>query len=708
MKKITLLFVFLSCFLGSAQIIEFQNIDFKNYLLGANVSNGRASTGTATFNPVASLHSEQNPLDIPFDSDPPYSLGYFEPNFSTSFLFQVQSYNVIDTNGDGEIQISEAEAITYLNLDNLVFSDTVNLNYFVNLKYLGLEGTTQQEGFIDFSQNTELEMLNTSNSELYGYSVSQNIGLTHYIGSNAEYLPDDLFSTYRPNLVFLNISRNSFAPQGADCSQFPALEELYINYNNIYFDSFSSINISQNLALKRLFIQGGNVNNIDISQHSLLSKVGIRYVSNLNNLDLSNKPFLNHVYCAAGANNIDVSNCPLLEELYLRYTNSPYVDLSDCESLKILDLYGSNFEIIDVSECPDLTNLEVRSNASLVYLNVKNNNPSIIPLFINSENENLQYICADEEDIDSIQNTIISAANFFPNFGLNIEVNSYCTFNPGGSSETFYEVTGDALIVDNETNCEDATDYYSFLKFNIFNGTNTGIFFSNQTGNYYTAVVDGSYTLTPIFENTDYFSIAPNNLTFNFTSSEDSLEQNFCITPNGIHHDLEVTIIPLDVAVPGFDYSCKILYKNKGNQPENPSLSLAFDDSVVDFLTSSIVPDTESGGLLSWDLGTLNVFETGSIIVNFNLNSPMETPPLNSGDIIGFLSTIEGAFDDETQDNNFFNLKQDVVNSYDPNDKTCLEGQSIHPEMIGEFVHYRIRFENTGTFPACKRLTSKF
>jgi hypothetical protein len=38
-----------------------------------------------------------------------------------------------------------------------------------------------------------------------------------------------------------------------------------------------------------------------------------------------------------------------------------------------------------------------------------------------------------------------------------------------------------------------------------------------------------------------------------------------------------------------------------------------------------------------------------------------------------------------------------VVNSYDPNDKTCLEGITITPNMVGEYVHYLIRFENNGT-----------
>jgi hypothetical protein len=55
---------------------------------------------------------------------------------------------------------------------------------------------------------------------------------------------------------------------------------------------------------------------------------------------------------------------------------------------------------------------------------------------------------------------------------------------------------------------------------------------------------------------------------------------------------------------------------------------------------------------------------------------------------------------DETPNDNAHTLKQIVVNSYDPNDKTCLEGATITPDRVGEFVHYLIRFENTGTATA--------
>jgi Zn-dependent M32 family carboxypeptidase len=45
-------------------------------------------------------------------------------------------------------------------------------------------------------------------------------------------------------------------------------------------------------------------------------------------------------------------------------------------------------------------------------------------------------------------------------------------------------------------------------------------------------------------------------------------------------------------------------------------------------------------------------------------------------------------------------LRQTVVNSFDPNDKTCLEGSTIPPSAVGKYVHYMIRFENKGTAEA--------
>jgi uncharacterized repeat protein (TIGR01451 family) len=46
---------------------------------------------------------------------------------------------------------------------------------------------------------------------------------------------------------------------------------------------------------------------------------------------------------------------------------------------------------------------------------------------------------------------------------------------------------------------------------------------------------------------------------------------------------------------------------------------------------------------------------------------------------------------------NTFTLVQTIVDSTNSNDKTCLEGSSITTDMVGDYLHYLIRFQNSGT-----------
>ncbi|WP_396144261.1 T9SS type A sorting domain-containing protein [Flavobacterium sp.] len=161
-----------------------------------------------------------------------------------------------------------------------------------------------------------------------------------------------------------------------------------------------------------------------------------------------------------------------------------------------------------------------------------------------------------------------------------------------------------------------------------------------------------------------------------------------------------MVVIPLLPARPGFDADYKIKYKNKGTSSETATLVFNYDDAVLDYVAATLVLTTQNVGSLSWNIGTIAPFQSGEFVITLNVNSPMETPAVNSGDILSYAATINGLNTDETPIDNTAAINQTVVNSYDPNDKTCLEGNTINPSMIGNYVHYKIRFENTGTFPA--------
>jgi Secretion system C-terminal sorting domain len=237
------------------------------------------------------------------------------------------------------------------------------------------------------------------------------------------------------------------------------------------------------------------------------------------------------------------------------------------------------------------------------------------------------------------------------------------------------------------------------LKVTINDGFNSGATFSNN-GNYSFYTQSGSFTLTPQFQN-PYFTVSPATITLNFPNLDGSSQtQNFCITPNGIHNDVDVTILPIIPARPGFDATYQLIYKNKGNQMLSGTVTFNFDDAVLDFISATPNVNSQTTNTLSWNYSNLLPFESRSIYVTLNVNSPMETPAVNIDDVLSFQATINPVSGDATVEDNTFNFNQTVIGSFDPNDKTCLEGATIPTTKVGDYLHYLIRFQNSGTAPA--------
>lgn len=80
-----------------------------------------------------------------------------------------------DTNDDGEIQLTEAEAIVVLTIFNRNISSIEGIQSFINLEELHCWGN--QITTIDLSQNTSLIQLYCRDNQLTSLNVSQNINL---------------------------------------------------------------------------------------------------------------------------------------------------------------------------------------------------------------------------------------------------------------------------------------------------------------------------------------------------------------------------------------------------------------------------------------------------------------------------------------------------------------------------------------------------
>ncbi|WP_244875461.1 T9SS type A sorting domain-containing protein [Flavobacterium enshiense] len=306
-------------------------------------------------------------------------------------------------------------------------------------------------------------------------------------------------------------------------------------------------------------------------------------------------------------------------------------------------------------------------------------------------NPGLRYICVNENEISRWQQ---SASQFGY---VNCQINSYCSFVPGG---VHYIVSGNNRFDSNNDGCDASDVLLKNLKFNLTDGVNSGVFISNATGQYSIPFTSGTHTITPVLENPSYFTISPPSVNVTFPTQASPYTQNFCVTINNPIADLEVVLLPLNAARPGFNASYKLIYKNKGNTTQSGSVNLTYNDAVLDFVSAYPVESNQANNSLSWDFTNLLPFETREITVALNVNSPTETPAVNDGDILHYTTAVTSAATDEMPNDNTFVFHQRVVNSYDPNDKTCIQGTTIAQSQVGKYVHYMIRFENTGTFPA--------
>lgn len=570
-----------------------------------------------------------------------------DANFKTKLLASSTSNNIaknstgnnikIDTNNDGEIQISEALQVYYLSISSSSISSMEGISSFTNLFELYCQ--YNQLTALNLSSQTILSELHCNNNQLTSLTINSLPSLNTIYCNNNQLTSLNL--TGCNNLAVLNCSDNLL-----NSITFPSSANSFWHFD------------CKNNQLTTLLLASFN---------------------NMRTLICSN-------------NQISLLTC-----------NAPYFEELRCNNNLLQTLTTSNLMNLTILDCSNnlLTNLDISANRGLSYLkcssnqiealNIKNGRAITTQLF--NANPPLRYVCCDDSRISST--AVVAANNGYP-LG-SIEINTYCFFGPGGYAYTF---NSNHKFDSNLNGCAADDPVLSNVKLLISSGTNSLWYTPSPYGTNEIALPAGTYTFAPVLENPTYFNISPASTNLTFPGASNPFTQNYCITPNGLHQDIESWIVPLTPARPGFDSRYKIFFKNKGNVIVSGYLNFSFDDDYMDFVSATPTPNTQNYSLLSWNYVNLMPFETRELVATFNLNTPMESLPLNAGDLIKFESTAYPLFEDEHQTDNSNYLRQIVVNSLDPNDKTCLEGPTITPEEVGDYVHYVIRFENTGTYPA--------
>lgn len=667
-------------------------------------------------------------------------------------------YFAIDSNSNGEIEVGEALELGYLDVSAAAIASLEGIEHFTNLVYLqcennqlanlnvsmlayltNLDCSDNQLASLNLSGLTELQFLDCQFNQLSQLNAD---GITQLLDLNCSYNSiTALGLNVLEHLETLNCSNNLLT--SVSFTDLIYLETLDCSYNQLTtldttgLTSLESLNCSSNW-LASLTVNGLiNFRTLDCSnnQQVSLNLIGLPYLENLNcssnqlslinlnnltslkslncinnqlgSLNLDGLTQLLHVYCSN--NQVSALGLEGLTQLITLETNNNQISVLDLDDLGALKYLYCNANLLTVLNpigldallalsCSDnqLTTLNLNGNRHLQSLYCSNN--QLTSLFIKngsnetnlqfSGNPNLAYVCADGFETEYVQDEI-NANNY-----TDCHVNTYCSFVPGGVS---YSISGNVGFDANNNGCNAADGSYPNLELAFWDGSENENLIADASGNFDKSVRSGSYTVSPILENPGYFSVSPSTFTVDFTQTPIPYHQDFCITPNGSHNDIEVVLLPLGDIVPGLDSSYKLLYKNKGTTTQSGTISLNFNDAVLDVVQSIPTVSMQSGNNLMWAFSGLQPLETRSVVLILNANSATEIPALTSGQVMSFTASASTSAADETPADNTSAIRQTVVNSGPENNKTCLEGATVTTAQAGAYAHYVIRFENTGS-----------
>jgi Leucine-rich repeat (LRR) protein len=667
----------------------------------------------------------------------------------------------IDTNNDNQISVQEAAVITTLNISGYQSVEDIGGACpdpnDPNCGGGGGGGIITSYGIADFTgieAFTSLTSLTCNSNELTSLNVSALINLTYldcsnnqnpnvtmvyYPGISTLILPssgslETLHSGYNdlgtldvsiqtslktlktsfnhintltlPNtnsLTYLDTSRNQLTT--LDLSIYTNLTDIVCDNNNI-----NTLTLPNTNTLTYLNCQRNQITTLDASPYTSLISL-ICDNNSINSFTLPNtntlttlKCFLNQIPSLDISNNagltlLDCRNNPLIN---LNLLQNTVLETLNCSGTQLTDLDVTNNTLLSTIACGgnQITSLDLSrqtnlhtfygNNNLLTSLNIKNGNNNAInnSRFNVLNNPNLGLICVDN---------LAYANSTFTNKDGQSFYSDICSFIPTNSNT----ITG-IVSFDFDANGCDAADTKSInTKLTNIGTSTSNVTFTDTNGQYIMYTQEATNTTTINLNLPSFFTVTPTTQSTTFTGSGNTETIDFCITANQVVNDVKVTVIPTFEARPGFDTSARVYYENVGSSILSGTVDLAFEDSKLSFITASATPDSQTNTLLSWNYTNLLPFENGFIDVHFNINTPTDSVnPVNGGDTITYTSTVTCTDTDADLNNNTSTTTEPVVNSYDPNDIICFEGDYIDAVEVPNFLNYRVRFQNTGTASA--------
>ncbi len=402
------------------------------------------------------------------------------------------------------------------------------------------------------------------------------------------------------------------------------------------------------------------------------------------------------------------------------YSNPNYANFYDLDvptNVYFFDfMYGSqsgeyqdlnNNSIVDVGDVINYTyTIYTDFNMGYELLGITDNNASVT--ISGNTATGIHFITQEEIDFGYVYNTATGEGldycgeNHYIYF--NGEICSGCP-NPNNEYSTIpitplppHKISGNVKFNLNNNNCASGINFPRRTVRALTSNFNYRTF-TDTNGNFSINIpnINESYTITTLENLSTNFTSNPPSRFVNSTTSATSVNyvnQNFCISSTTTINDLSIYFTNTNDAIPGFGANYIIFFHNNGTTVMNGTVSLSFDNSKLSFSNATPSPDTVAGSSLEWNFSNLLPFEMRSIPITFSVFTP---PTVVINDVLTFTALVNPIAGDINPVDNTKVINQLVVSSFDPNDKTVLEGAFIEESQADEYLTYLTRFQNSGT-----------
>jgi uncharacterized repeat protein (TIGR01451 family) len=369
----------------------------------------------------------------------------------------------------------------------------------------------------------------------------------------------------------------------------------------------------------------------------------------------------------------------------------------------------NNNSLVDVGDAINY-NYTITSNDYLSNIDIFNNNATIT--YIDQWNNGqitaigIHYITQEEIDYGYVYNSpSVSLTYDCGNQTMGFQDLSYCNCpNPNNeyiitslSASAPHKISGNVKFNINNDDCATGINF-PCRRVETTDGTYNYATYTNNNGDYSFIVpnIGDNYNSTALTGLNNNFTANPVAIATSTLSSPTPIDynnNNFCISTTTSITDLSVMAYNITQAIPGNSAAYVIYFHNNGTTSLNGSLQFTYNNSKLNFGSTSVPADSSTANTLTWNYSNLLPFQWRYIILSFNVMTP---PTVNAGDILAF--SLEGTTTsaDDNPANNTLNWNQSVVSSFDPNDKTVIEGASIDIAQTGDYLIYVTRFQNTG------------